>query len=96
MCAPIQYNNKIYQGMDFYEALFTKTPYYKDERELRFYIEPKYNGNFQINPEQMIKKVILNPFLDNKTSIRVKDILIARYPFRKDKVCNSKIRLNNK
>ena len=86
MCAPIQYNNKIYQGMDFYEALFTKTPYYKDERELRFYIEPKYNGNFQINPEQMIKKVILNPFLDNKTSIRVKDILIARYPFLKDKV----------
>ncbi len=48
------------------------------------------------NPEQMIKKVILNPFLDNKTSIRVKDILIARYPFLKDKVCNSKIRLNNK
>ena len=96
MCAPIQYNNRIYQGMSFYEALFTKSLYYKDERELRFYFEPNNNGKFQINPAQMVKKVILNPFLDDQTSLRVKNRLIASYPFLENKVCNSKIRLNHK
>lgn len=95
MCAPIQYNNKVYQGMDYYEVLFTKTPYYKDERELRFYFEPNNKGYFHINPEQMLKKVILNPFLNLKSSKWIEKILIASYPFLKNKVCNSKICLKN-
>lgn len=94
MCAPIQYTNKVYQGMDYYETLFTKTPYYKDERELRFYFEPKSNGLFHIDPERMIKKVILNPFLNLKSSKRIEKILIASYPFLKGKVCNSKMILS--
>lgn len=96
MCAPIRYNNKVYQGMDYYEVLFTKTPYYKDEREFRFYFEPNNKGCFHINPEQMLKKVILNPFLNYQTCATINNIIVSRYPFLKNKVCNSKISLNNK
>ena len=38
MRGAVQYKNSL-QGMELYEALFTKEEYYKDEREFRFYFE---------------------------------------------------------
>lgn len=94
MRGAVQYKNSL-QGMELYEALFTKEEYYKDEREFRFYFEPNSKGKFQINPQIMISKVILNPFLDTANSKKVKNFLLHSYQFLDKKIYNSKITLNN-
>ena len=94
MCGSVEYKNSL-QGIKLYEALFTKEEYYKDEREFRFYFEPNYKGKFQINPQVMISKVILNPFLGTANSKKVKNLLLNSYQFLDKKIYNSKITLNN-
>ena len=94
MCGSVEYKNSL-QRIKLYEALFTKEEYYKDEREFRFYFEPNYKGKFQINPQVMISKVILNPFLGTANSKKVKNLLLNSYQFLDKKIYNSKITLNN-
>lgn len=79
------------QGKSYLEALFTKDVYYKGEKEYRFYFEPNGNGVFRINPEKLIGRVMLNPFLDRHSCRMIEELLVAKYPFLKGKICKSEI-----
>lgn len=89
-CSPMYYDG--YSNLkDVEEILFLKQNQYKGEKEVRFYfLKDKYNGEsansdinyvmFNINPEVLIDKVLLSPFMRGNSAQVLKSKLEKCYP----------------
>lgn len=77
------------------DALFYKTIFYKGEDEFRFYVIDNAERSdaiwLEVEPQAMIEKIVLSPFIDTVYAQFIRDMLCGKYPFLKEKVMLSQI-----
>lgn len=95
-CGKISYYKTPTTNSSIYESLFYKQFYYSGEEEVRFYIEePKGSSStmFDIDPNMLINKIILSPFLSDEESQIMADRISLSFPNFKDKIKQSSIKI---
>lgn len=98
ICSEMRYG-KLLETMSILDALFHKDTSYKDEKEVRFYIQSLdstlniNNTFFKISPTIMVDEIILSPFLSDTECLYIKDLLGNRFPEFKNKINSSVIKI---
>lgn len=97
------YGSKMIYGKEkaiqnLFDALFYKTKFYENEKEFRFYVltsnQKEYDTAFvrlNVNPKILIKGITFSPFIDDKVSNILIEMLMQKYDFLKGKIISSKI-----
>ena len=105
--ANIHYRNRRTIINSTTDYAFFKYNYYKDENEFRFYFIPltqqseeKNSADYTylkiIDPNKMISKITLSPFLNIKTYSLLEDLLIDKFNLDKGKIEKSRIPIKTK
>lgn len=84
-----------YNLASYEECIFSKSPAYKNEREMRFYFSPKNKKmkdgckkgiTLNVCPEMMIHKVHFSPFIRKEAAILQKALIENSFNFMRNKI----------
>lgn len=90
LVSPVKYEKIDKPHIRYVSDLFRKVDFYRDEQELRFlFLKMEGDGdhiNIGINPQRLISEIILSPFAAPNIRSMIREELVQKYTYLKDKV----------